>query len=270
MSTHTNNDTAVVVKKGKKPGLFYRILGGIGRWLMTVVWWPTRIFYKEKFPDDKPVICICNHYAIEDACAIYHRLFGFKGRIVVKSEAMDDSFVGNFLTALCNAISVRRGESDIKAIKEMMKELLAGGKILIFPEGTRNKSKNYKELLPFKDGPVTIAIKTKSVIVPTLYYKPLRPFGFRKNRLIVGDPIDLSAYYGKQIHDVKDEASQLVFDKMVELRIKLDDIMENYGGDLKKYEQAQKERATAEQKKSQSTGEIEEDKFAKTTETDEQ
>ena len=270
MSTHTNNDTAVVVKKGKKPGLFYRILGGIGRWLMTVVWWPTRIFYKEKFPDDKPVICICNHYAIEDACAIYHQLFGFKGRIVVKSEAMDDSFVGNFLTALCNAISVRRGESDIKAIKEMMKELLAGGKILIFPEGTRNKSKNYKELLPFKDGPVTIAIKTKSVIVPTLYYKPLRPFGFRKNRLIVGDPIDLSAYYGKQIHDVKDEASQLVFDRMVELRIKLDDIMENYGGDLKKYEQAQKERADAEQKTQREAAENEEDKFAKTTETDKQ
>lgn len=249
MSTHTNNDAAVTVKKEKKPGLFYRILGGIGRWLMTIVWWPTKVLYKEKFPEDKPVICICNHYAIEDACAIYHQLFGFKGRIVVKSEAMDDSFVGNFLTALCNAISVRRGESDIKAIKEMMKELLAGGKILIFPEGTRNKSKNYKELLPFKEGPVTIAIKTKSVIVPTLYYKPLRPFGFRKNRLIVGDPIDLSAYYGKQIHDVKDEASQLVFDKMLELRTQLDDIMENFGGDLKKYEQAKKELAHEEQKK---------------------
>lgn len=240
MSTHTNKEVAVTVKKDKKPGLFYRILGSIGRFLMTIVWWPTKIYYKEKFPKDRSVICICNHYAIEDACAIYHQLFGFKGRIVVKSEAMDDSFVGNFLTALCNAISVRRGESDIKAIKEMMKELLSGGKILIFPEGTRNKSKNYKELMPFKEGPVTIAIKTKSVIVPTLYYKPLRPFGFRKNRLIVGDPIDLSEYYGKQLHDVKDEASELVFRKMQELRVKLDDIVENYGGSVEKYEAAQK------------------------------
>lgn len=239
MSTHTNSNTATPeVKKAKKPGLFYRILGSIGRFLMKIVWWPTKIYYKEKFPQDQKVICICNHYAIEDACAIYHQLFGFKGRIVVKSEAMDDSFVGNFLTALCNAISVRRGESDIKAIKEMMKELLAGGKILIFPEGTRNKSKNYKELLPFKEGPVTIAIKTKSVIVPTMYYKPLKPFGFRKNRLIVGDPIDLSEYYGKQLHDVKDEASELVFRKMQELRTQIDDIVENYGGNLKKYERA--------------------------------
>lgn len=240
MSTHTNNETAVAVKKNKKPGLFYRILGAIGRFLMIIVWWPTKVYYKEKFPTDKSVICICNHYAIEDACAIYHQLFGFKGRIVVKSEAMDDSFVGNFLTALCNAISVHRGESDIKAIKEMMKELQSGGKILIFPEGTRNKNKNFKELMPFKEGPVTIAIKTKSVIVPTLYYKPLRPFGFRKNRLIVGDPIDLSAYYGKQLHDIKDEASDLVFAKMQELRVKLDDIVENYGGSVKKYEEAQK------------------------------
>ena len=238
MSTHTNNEVAPVVKKENKPGLFYRILGSIGRFLMKCVWWPTKIYYKEKFPTDQKVICICNHYAIEDACAIYHQLFGFEGRIVVKSEAMSDSFVGNFLTALCNAISVRRGESDIKAIKEMMKELAAGGKILIFPEGTRNKSKNYKELMPFKEGPVTIALKTKTPIVPTLYYKPLRPFGFRKNRLIVGDPIDLSAFYGKQLHEIKDEASALVFDKMLELRKKIDDIVENYGGDIQKYEAA--------------------------------
>ncbi len=240
MSTHTNNETAVAVKKEKKPGLFYRILGSIGRFLMTIVWWPTKIYYKEKFPKDRKVICICNHYAIEDACAIYHQLFEFKGRIVVKSEAMDDSFVGNFLTALCNAISVRRGESDIKAIKEMMKEISAGGKILIFPEGTRNKSKNFKELMPFKEGPVTIAVKTKTEIVPTLYYKPLRPFGFRKNRLIVGDPIDLSEFYGKPLHEVKDAACATVFNRMLELRKQLDDIVENYGGNLEKYEQAKK------------------------------
>lgn len=238
MSTHTNNVAAPAVKKEKKPGLFYRILGSVGRFLMTIVWWPTKIYYKEKFPKDGKVICICNHYAIEDACAIYHQLFGFTGRIVVKSEAMDDSFVGNFLTALCNAISVRRGESDIKAIKEMMKEISAGGKILIFPEGTRNKSKNFKELMPFKEGPVTIAIKTKAKIVPTMYYKPLRPFGFRKNRLIVGDPIDLSEFYGKNVHEVKDAAGALVFDKMLELRKKIDEIVEVYGGDLAQYEAA--------------------------------
>lgn len=240
MSTHTNNVAAPAVKKEKKPGLFYRILGSVGRFLMKIVWWPTKIYYKEKFPEEGKVICICNHYAIEDACAIYHQLFGFTGRIVVKSEAMDDSFVGNFLTALCNAISVRRGESDIKAIKEMMREMSAGGKILIFPEGTRNKSKNFKELMPFKEGPVTVAIKTKAMIVPTMYYKPLRPFGFRKNRLIVGDPIDLSAFYGKNVHEVKDEACALVFDKMLELRKQIDEIVENYGGDLSKYEQAKK------------------------------
>lgn len=240
MSTHTNNVAAPAVKKEKKPGLFYRILGAVGRFLMTIVWWPTKIYYKEKFPKDGRIICICNHYAIEDACAIYHQLFGFTGRIVVKSEAMDDSFVGNFLTALCNAISVRRGESDIKAIKAMMKEISSGGKILIFPEGTRNKNKNFKELMPFKEGTVTVAIKTKAKIVPTMYYKPLRPFGFRKNRLIVGDPIDLSEFYGKNVHEVKDEAAALVLGRMLELRKQIDEIVENYGGNLAKYEEAQK------------------------------
>ena len=260
MSTHTNNEVTVATKKEKKIGLFYRILASIGRFLMKCVWWPTKIFYKEKFPKEGKAICICNHYAIEDACAIYHQLFGFKGRIVVKSEAMDDSFVGNFLTALCNAISVRRGESDIKAIKEMMKEISAGGKVLIFPEGTRNKSKNYKELMPFKEGPVTIALKTKTPIIPTLYYKPLRPFGFRKNRLIVGDPIDLSEFYGKQLHDVKEEACAVVFAKMKELRAKIDDIMENYGGNLAKYEEAKKVLSEAKHSAIDSKNQVVEDK----------
>lgn len=235
-----SEDKALIQKhdnKDKKPSLFYRMLAGIGRFLMKCVWCPTKVYYKEKFPEGK-AICICNHYAIEDACAIYHQLFGFKGRIVIKSEAMKNGFLSNFLTSLCNGISVRRGESDITAIKEMMKELSSGGKVLIFPEGTRNKNKDFKTLLPFKYGPATIAVKSKSVIVPTLYYKPLKPFGFRKNRLIVGDPIDLSAYYGRPVHEIKEEVGNIVYQSMCDLRTQIDEIMEVYKGDIKKYEAA--------------------------------
>ena len=72
----------------------------------------------------------------------------------------------------------------------------------------------------------------------TLYYRPLKPFGFRKNRLIVGDPIDLSAYIGKKVHDVKSEVTQLIRDKMTEMRKQIDEIVEKYHSSLKKYERA--------------------------------
>lgn len=222
----------------KRPNFFYRALGAFGRFLMRVVWWPTKIYYKEKFPRKGNVVCVCNHYSAIDANAIYSKLFDFKGRIVVKAEALKSRFIENGMAALCRAVKIRRGESDIGAIKKILKELRSGGKVLIFPEGKCNKGANFKYMLPFKDGTSAIAVKSGSVIVPTMYYRPLKPFGFRKNRLIVGDPIDLSSYAGKKVHDVKREITCLLREKMKELRAQIDEIVERYGGNLKKYERA--------------------------------
>ena len=222
-------------KYSDRPNLFYRALARIGKFLMKIVWLPRTVYFAEKFPKEGSVMCICNHYSPLDACVIYHKLFKFQGRIAVKAEAMNNRFVGNFLTALCRAISVSRGDSDIGALREMLKELNSGGKVLIFPEGTRNKDGKSKTLLPFKEGAVTIALKTKTQLVPTLYYCRQKPFGFKGNKLIVGDPIDLSRFYDKPIRDVKDEANAYVVAKMNELRVQIDEIVEKYHGKLDRY-----------------------------------
>ena len=225
-------------KSGERQNLFYRMLGAIGRFLMRVVWWPTKIYYKEKFPGRGNVICVCNHYSAIDANAIYSRLFAFKGRIAVKAEALKSKFVEKGMAALCRAIGVKRGKSDLGAVKSMLGELKNGGKLLIFPEGRCNKRKDFKSLLPFKDGAAAIAVKSGAVIVPTLYYRPLRPFGFRKNRLIVGDPIDVSEYVGKKAHEVKSEITRIVREKMQDMRRQIDEIVEKYHGSVRKYEKA--------------------------------
>ena len=222
-------------KYSDRPNLFYRALARIGRFLMKIVWLPRTVYFAEKFPKEGSVMCICNHYSPLDACVIYHKLFNFQGRIAVKAEAMNNRFVGNFLTALCRAISVSRGDSDIGALREMLKELNSGGKVLIFPEGTRSKDGKSKTLLPFKEGAVAIALRTKAQLVPTLYYCRQKPFGFKGNKLIVGDPIDLSRFYDKPIRDVKDEANAYVVAKMNELRVQIDEIVEKYHGKLDRY-----------------------------------
>lgn len=227
-------------KKSEKPNIFYRALASFGRFMMRVVWWPTKIYYKEKFPKKGNVVCVCNHYSAMDANAIYSKLFAFKGRIAVKAEALKSKFVQKGMAALCRAIGVKRGESDVGAMKSMMKELNSGGKVLIFPEGQCNKHRDFKALLPFKDGPSALAIKTGATVVPTLYYRPLKPFGFRKNRLIVGDPINLCSYEGKNVHEVKEEVTRLIRNKMKEMRNQIDDIVEKYHGSVKKYERAQR------------------------------
>lgn len=222
----------------KSQNLFYRMLGAFGRFLMRVVWWSTKIYYKEKFPDRGNVICVCNHYSAIDANAIYSRLFHFKGRIAVKAEALKSKFVEHGMAAMCRAVKVRRGSSDVGAVKAMLGELKSGGRLLIFPEGKCNKTDDFKELLPFKDGTSAIAVKAGAIVVPTIYYRPLKPFSFRKNRLLVGDPIDISSFIGKKIHEVKGEITEMIRSKMNELRSQIDEIVEKYHGSVKKYERA--------------------------------
>lgn len=233
--TETEN---VSPERGKASDLFYRALAAFGRFLMRVVWWPTKIYYKEKFPKKGNLICVCNHYSAIDANVIYSKLFAFRGRIAVKAEALKSKFVDKGMVVLCRAIKVRRDGSDVNAVKDILNELKSGGRVLIFPEGKCNKSDDFKSLLPFKDGTSAIAVKSGAVIVPTLYYKPLRPFGFRKNRLIVGDPIELGEYVGKKIHEVKHEVTQLIISRMNEMRKQIDEIVEKYHGSVKKYERA--------------------------------
>ena len=221
-------------KSGERQNLFYRMLGAIGRFLMRVVWWPTKIYYKEKFPGRGNVICVCNHYSAIDANAIYSRLFAFKGRIAVKAEALKSKFVEKGMAALCRAIGVKRGKSDLGAVKSMLGELKAKKGY----KSDTDLTEDFKSLLPFKDGAAAIAVKSGAVIVPTLYYRPLRPFGFRKNRLIVGDPIDVSEYVGKKAHEVKSEITRIVREKMQDMRRQIDEIVEKYHGSVRKYEKA--------------------------------
>ena len=54
---------------------------------------------------------------------------------------------------------------DKEATKQALDILKSGGAIGLFPEGTRNKTKD-KLLLPFKFGAVSMASKTNATIVP--------------------------------------------------------------------------------------------------------
>ena len=61
-------------------------------------------------------------------------------------------------------ISVDRSKKDHEAIQKALEVLKDGGAIGLFPEGTRNKTKQF--LLPFKFGTVSMAKKTNATIVP--------------------------------------------------------------------------------------------------------
>ena len=96
---------------------------------------------------------------------------------------------------LCNkveAIPVSRDGQDAKAIMMALRYLKKGEKISMFPEGTRNKTKDI-ELLPLKGGAALFAIKAKVPVYPVMCLRKTRPF--HRTKIVVGDPIDLSDFY---------------------------------------------------------------------------
>ena len=86
------------------------------------------------------------------------------------------------------AFPVDRGNNDISAIKTAMTILKNKETLMIFPEGTRNRS----EEIIAKAGVVTIAVHTDAKIIPVFISSPIRLF--HKVRIVVGEEI----YYSKK------------------------------------------------------------------------
>lgn len=217
-------------RKKQKSNIFYKCLANIVRWGMGAVW-ATKIYFKDRFPKNSKSIVICNHYSAIDPCVIMSRILGKNSKVLMKEEVAANVFVGKVAKEI-GAIPVKRGEADVNAVKSVFGALNRNQAVLIFPEGTRNKD-NGKEMLPFKSGVATFAVKTKSPIVPMMYYK--KSGMFKCNRLMVGEPFRLDRFYGKKIGEVKEEATQYIYQKMLDLRQEIDILVEKCGGSKRKY-----------------------------------
>ncbi|MBO4479085.1 MAG: 1-acyl-sn-glycerol-3-phosphate acyltransferase [Clostridia bacterium] len=178
---------------------------------------PTTVINKEKFSLESAVVC-CNHYASSDVLIVASKLFKKELNVLGKAELFKNKFSSWFLTKM-GAIKVNRGTPEVSVHKEILKRLKRGSQILIFPEGTRNKAGTH-EMAEFKSGAGVYAIKAKVPIIPLMFHHQSK--AFHRNYLIVGDPIDLSAFYGKNMHDVKDEVAAYLHDKMEDLHKELD------------------------------------------------
>ena len=145
-------------KKTRFKGEFgYRLLTP----LIRLYYNPT-IINKEVIPKDGPILIVGNHKHIYDQCLT---IMATKRTIhyMAKKEYFDSKLAWFFKFVGC--ISVNRSIHDKEATKQALDILKSGGAIGLFPEGTRNKTKD-KLLLPFKFGAVSMASKTNATIVP--------------------------------------------------------------------------------------------------------
>ncbi len=206
----------------------YRFLRFILHPILNLIY-PTTVIHKDRFTSESAVVC-CNHYASSDVIVVANKLFKKDLNVLAKAELFKGKFSSWFLRKM-GAIKVNRGTPEVSVHKEILTRLKKGKQILIFPEGTRNLAGTH-DMTDFKSGAGVYAMKAKVPIVPLMFHHQGK--AFKRNYLIVGESIDLSSFYGKNMHDVKDEVARYLHDKMEELHVELDAFVRNKKGGKKK------------------------------------
>lgn len=149
------------MKSKNKGEIGYKLLTPIMRVLFRLYYNP-KIINKGFIPKDGPILIVGNHKHVYDQCLT---IMATKRVIhyMAKKEYFD-SKMGWFFK-LVGCIPVNRQIKDTKAVESALTVLRQGGAVGLFPEGTRNKTKDVF-LLPFKFGTVSMANKTNATIVP--------------------------------------------------------------------------------------------------------
>ena len=174
---------------------------------------PTKFIGKKHIPTGACIIA-SNHTSNLDAPLLAVHTWE-KKYYLAKKEMVKNKFIGGIVKSW-GAIPIDRNGNDVVAIKECLKKLKAGKKLVIFPEGTRQHNENM-ELGQVKQGTAMLAIKGKVPIVPMFIVN--KPKFWRRNKVIIGEPFELSDFYGKRLgSEEMAMASKIVEEKLNELR----------------------------------------------------
>lgn len=165
--------------------------------LYPLVWIFMRIFHpwkaegRENVPDG-PVLLCGNHTTLGDpvyvVCALGWRC---QTRVIAKEELMEIPVLG-WLLKKAGIIGIKRGKADVSAIKEAMRVLRNGEKLMLFPEGTRVKDGETAEA---RTGAAMFATRTDTMLLP-IYISPKKKL-FRKTRVVFGKPYK-ATYEGRK------------------------------------------------------------------------
>lgn len=166
----------------------------------------------ENIRTDQPSVFIGNHTGIVDIVLAYAYLPVDTG-FISKDQVRKVPPI-SWLLILTNGLFLDRNNirKGLEVILTAIEEIKDGTSIFIFPEGTRNKTGEHWELLPFHPGSFKLATKTGAPIVPTaligsreLFEQHIPWVKPTKLYCIFGEPIytdELNAEDKKHIADV--------------------------------------------------------------------
>jgi 1-acyl-sn-glycerol-3-phosphate acyltransferase len=163
---------------------------------------------------NKSYIYVSNHTSFLDIPGLCLALPG-QFRPLAKKELLKIPIFGWIARTAAVIVDRSNHDSRVKSLEHLKEVIAKGISILIFAEGTQNRSKEI--LQPFKDGAFRIALETRQPILPIMITgagKLMPPGKFKilpgRIKIVIGPEISVDAYTAKDLQQLKSK----VFDTM--------------------------------------------------------
>ena len=170
--------------------LIYRFAWCLFR-IVFAVYFRWRVYHPERVPLKGPVILAANHASFIDPPLVGS---GLKREInyLARESLFRFPVVGAILRAV-NSVPVDRDGGGAAGLKAILGRLLAGGGIILFPEGTRTRD---GRLQPARSGIGLAVIKSDAPVVPVRVFGTFEAFG---RHLKFPRPHPIAVKYGQPI-----------------------------------------------------------------------
>ncbi len=160
-----------------------------------------------KVPNQGPLIIVANHVNFLEVPVIFTHLLPRPITGYAASKSWKNPFFA-FLFNRWGAISIRRGELDMSAIRLGLQALQEGAILAIAPEGTRSGNGRLQQGRP---GVILLAGKSGAPLQPVVYFGGERFWeNFRRFRrtdfyIRVGNPFYLQTNHTKMDHSIRQQ-----------------------------------------------------------------
>ncbi|HAR2868749.1 TPA: 1-acyl-sn-glycerol-3-phosphate acyltransferase [Staphylococcus argenteus] len=167
----------------------YSVISKILNFILVKMSKSLYVIGKDNIPKDSKYVVTCTHESYNEVIMLGMALYPNQIHYMAKKELFKNKWIGKFLTSL-NAFPVDRenpGPSTLKRPINLLKEHKTVG---IFPTGSRTS----QEGAPLKRGASTIAMLSKSPILPVAYVGPTKIHGLLTGQayINIGKPIDIN------------------------------------------------------------------------------
>lgn len=179
------------------------------RWICRAIFiyvFRGRAFGRDHVPAEGGVLLVANHQSFLDPPLVGLPL-NRECHFMARDTLFTNPHFDRLIRAL-NAFPVRRGASDVGALKEGLRRLKGGAALLVFPEGTRTRDGSVG---PFLKGSLVLAQRTGVPIVPVAVHGAYECWP-RNRRWPQRLPITI--VYGKPVS--AEEVARLSADELLE------------------------------------------------------